>query len=505
MTTSFTYRTIGMLLLASGACRTEDLTTPPAEPPIAQTPILPAALLGQLGFSTFLGGNDGDQIRDIAADAQGNLYVVGGTRSITFPTTVGVYDRTYNGNMDIFVSKFTSTGQLIWSTFLGGPNYDRAYAVEVDAAGDVVVGGRAGALLPGVIGFFGPVFKGGNSVGGYGPQDGFVCKLSGDGRILRFCGYIATLDENITRDVAVDPQRNIYANFTASKCCISRTWTANGYLPIFPGESTNLALKISPDGKQVLGGTYYGGNGNEGGTGTLRWAGGRIYMIGSTSSTNLPTPGGFDHTLGGPSDLYLAVFSDDLRSLVFATYVGGSGDETLETHNAAVDASGNTYIGAATFSPDLPGTIGRFQPTKRSIKDGFVMKIGPTGALLGSTYVGGTGDDTFQGMAVNSLGRVHLSTITSSLDFPRTQTPLGARLGTSAGVVILSPDLKTLLLSELVGGSKGDESRALALGPDGSVYLGGMTQSLDWYRLNPFQFGYGGGTLDGVLFRVITQ
>lgn len=490
-----------ILLSCAAACSTDEVTITQPEVTDQGTQVLPAVIQASVGFSTFLGGNDGDQIRDIATDGQGNIYVVGGTRSKDFPTTLGAFDRTHNGGMDIFVAKFTAAGSLVWSTFLGGPNYDRAYAVEIAPGGDLVIAGRAGAGLPGLTGFFNPTFKGGTQVGGYGTQDGFVCKLSGDGRIVRFCGYVGTFDEHIVRDVAVDPLGNIYAVHLATKSGIPSAWTLGGYLATFPGESTNLIVKISPDGKQVLGGTWFGGGADEGGTGTIRWAGNRVYLVSTTKSPNLPTPGGFDHTLGGGEDLYLAVFTDNLRSLVFATYIGGSGLERGETHNAIVDGVGNTFVGAVTASTDIPGAATGFQKTKGGGDDGFVMKVSPTGSLLAATYVGGSGNDSFQGLAVTSFGRLFISTITASSNFPVTQFGLGAIGGTSAGVVVLSFDLKSLLASRLLGGSQADEARAIALAPDGSVSLAGMTSSFNWYRLNAFQSSYGGGNLDGVIFR----
>ena len=95
-----------------------------------------------LAFSTYLGGSNWEHARDVVADAQGNVYVVGGTASADFPTTPGAYQRALRtggsqafGPCDVFVAKFSPGGALIWSTYIGGPNYDRAYGVEVDGQG----------------------------------------------------------------------------------------------------------------------------------------------------------------------------------------------------------------------------------------------------------------------------------------------------------------------------------------------------------------------------------
>ncbi len=98
-----------------------------------------------LDFSTYLGGQAGDQLRDVAVDGAGNIYVAGGTSSTGFHRTVG---SPHQGAMDAMVMKFNPSGQLAWSRLLGGPSYDRAYAIEVDDDGNVYVAGRAGPGFP---------------------------------------------------------------------------------------------------------------------------------------------------------------------------------------------------------------------------------------------------------------------------------------------------------------------------------------------------------------------
>ena len=458
-------------------------------------------LPGWTTFSTFLGGSGQDQVRDVATDGLGNMYVVGGTGSANFPTTAGAFDRSFNGNYDAFIAKFTPTGQLLFSTFLGGPAYDRAYAVELDPQGYIVVAGRSGGGLPATGGHFNSTFKGGVPVGGYGPQDGFVCKLTPNAGSVVFCGYIGTGDEHITRDVAVDAAGNIYAPYLADSTGIPASWTVGGYVPSYPGGSTNLIVKIAPDGNRVLAGTWFGGSGLEYGNPSLRWFNGKVYLLSRTTSPDLPTPGGFDHNLGGAWDDYLAVFTDNLNALSFATYVGGSGSEDIETHNLAVDAGGNAFIAASTASTTLPGTNGRFQPVNAGRADAFVMKISPTGTLVGTSFYGGIEGDQFQGVAVDASGRVFMATISQSRNAPMTATPLGLMKNGSAGLVVMSANLDSLLFGEFLGGSQSDEARAIAVAPGGTVVLGGMTQSQNWYLQSSYQGGFGGGTLDGIVFR----
>ncbi len=130
----------------------------------------------ELSFATFHGGSDWEHTRDVVIDASGFIYVAGGTASSDTPVTPGAYDTSFNtggnqigghGPSDAYIAKYTPDGQLVWATYLGGPNYDRAYAIELDPAGDVVVSGRAGPGFPTTPGVVQPEYKG-NGGGFYG-------------------------------------------------------------------------------------------------------------------------------------------------------------------------------------------------------------------------------------------------------------------------------------------------------------------------------------------------
>jgi len=106
-----------------------------------------------LTFSTYFGGSDWEHARDVTVDKSGNIYVVGGTASPDFPTTPGAYSQSQQtggaqefGPCDVFIVKFAPDGTLLWSTLIGGPNYDRAYGVEVDEQGYVYAAGPGRAF-----------------------------------------------------------------------------------------------------------------------------------------------------------------------------------------------------------------------------------------------------------------------------------------------------------------------------------------------------------------------
>ena len=168
-----------------------------------------AAEFLNMTFSTYIGGSQADQIRDICADDKGNIYITGGTTSSDYPTTPGAYQRRHAGMWDIFVTKFDSNGNLIWSTLVGGKDYDRAYAIEVDSQGFVYVAGRGGRDAPITGDVVQENFKGQWHGGPYKSyMNAYVFKLSPDGSNLVWATFFGTGEK--FRDIDIDRDGNVY-------------------------------------------------------------------------------------------------------------------------------------------------------------------------------------------------------------------------------------------------------------------------------------------------------
>ncbi len=449
-----------------------------------------------LAFVSYAGGVDVDMGRDVATDAQGNAIFAGSAKSATFPVTAGSYDVTYDGSgtypSDAFAMKVSPAGAEAWGTFLGGHEYDRAYAVEVDDQGYVYLAGRAGSGFPTTAGALQTTFAGGNGGPEYGPQDGFVCKLTPDGTTVIFCTYFGNADFVPIRDLAVDANHDIYIIASDSVGGFPSAWFANAYQKSIAGGRDMLIAKIKGDGSQVLWATYLGGTGQEANVNSIRVDASGVYVDGLTRSADAPTPNGFDHTLSGGSDIYLAKLSLDGSTLLWATYVGGNGTEDTETHQLALDGAGNVIVVGPTASTNLPVTPGAFQRSfGGGSLDAMVAKFSPTGALLAMTYLGGSGIERAEGVATDSRGNIYLTGFTTSPDFP---SNLGS--GYAGGQDLLfakfSPDLRQLLVGAVVGGSGDDRGRAVAVSPQGTVYLTGQTTSTDLPVLAALQASPGG-------------
>ncbi|MHC4445859.1 MAG: SBBP repeat-containing protein [Planctomycetota bacterium] len=292
-----------------------------------------------LAFSTYIGGSNWEHARDIFADKKGNLYVVGGTASPDFPTTPGAYDRTFNsggkqtgsaGPCDALVMKFNPKGNIVWSTYLGGPHYDRAYAVEVDDAGYVHVAGRCGPGFPVTPGSFQTEYKGtyGNF---YGAQNGFVAKLAPDGKRLVWSSYVGV--GNLCRDLAIDRDGDVYVplGYARESASVSPPkWFSTAFTNAFqktPRSKTECgAVKIKSDGSQVLWATWIGGSNKDTQEASIRVDNRkRVYLSLNTNSVDIPTThGAYDRTHNGDDDGYIALLKPDGSDLIYATYLGGS-------------------------------------------------------------------------------------------------------------------------------------------------------------------------------------
>jgi hypothetical protein len=236
--------------------------------------------------------------------------------------------------------------------------------------------------------------------------------------------------------------------------------------------------------------TYLGGSGDDGGSGIAVDSAGNAYVTGYTQSADFPTtPGVFQTVCGGGctdgEDAFIAKINPTGSALVYSTYLGGSRGDGGS--GITVDSLGNAYVTGGTGSTDFPTTTGAFQTvcgvsSSGYCFDGFVAKINPTGsALVYSTYLGGSGDDSGYQIAVDSSGNAHVTGYTASTDFP-TMNPFQSVLGggEDAFIAKINPTGSALVYSTYLGGSGGDGGFGIDLDAAGNAYVTGLTGSTDF-------------------------
>jgi hypothetical protein len=464
-------------------------TGSPASPPAATKSTAAAVLTYQLQFSTYFGGAGGDLLRDMTVDAQGNIYVAGVAGPPDFPRTPGVIP----GQSDAggaMVAKFSPAGTLVWSKVVAGEYF---YSVKVDRTGHVFVAGRMRPGFPTTPGAFQPTAA---------HPCGFVGKLKPDASGWVWASYVGT--GYAVRDMTMDDKGNLYCvldYFAASKEVLPASWFANAFQKTPHGGGDHFGkcdagvIKISGEGK-VIWATWIGGStGNDWVASLAVGSDDCPVVLLRTFSKDMPTtPDAYSQV---PSEGWLGKVSADGSGLIFGTYFA---DAFPRTHNMALDPRGNIFI--CTCTKRWPVTPGAFQTKFGGGPEDFgVAKFSPTGKLLAATYLGGNGHETNgpDQIAVDAQGRVVVAGSTSSTDYPVTEGAFQARNADAGGkypydgvVSMLSNDLGTLIYSSYLGGTGDDMARACCVGPDGMLYVGGVTTSRDFPTKNAWQGKYGG-------------
>jgi uncharacterized protein (TIGR03437 family) len=273
-----------------------------------------------LVYSTFFGGSLDDTVSSLAIDSSGNAYIGGSTLSPDFPV-LNAYQGTYAGGAkasvqptisigDGWVAKFDTTGQLVFSTYLGGSSDDAVMALAVDGTGAVYVTGfTSSADFPVTANAAQPKFTGPSTLTG---QKGFLwgnafaAKLSPSGKSLIYSTYIGGSDDDAGMAIAVDSAGNAYiGGFTTSadfpitsKTALQTTWGGESGASDPSGDG--FLTQLSPDGSTILFSTYYGGASDDAVTSIALDAQGNVYLAGATTSSNLPvTANAAQHAFGG--------------------------------------------------------------------------------------------------------------------------------------------------------------------------------------------------------------
>jgi hypothetical protein len=477
-----------------------------------------------LNYSTYLGGNGGDTGNAIALDTLNDAYVTGSTASTNFPTA-NAYQKTYGGDTDAFVTEVRYDGEaIIYSTYLGGNNFDVGNGIAVDSSGDAyIVGTTASADFPVTSNVFQPTF-GGNT-------DAFVAKLDPSGSQLLFSSFLGGSDYDYGNAIATDQYGNIYVTGSTQS---SDFPTANPIQSGYAGNGDAFVAEINPNlssTTELIYSTYLGGSSADSGQGIAVDLGGNAYATGFTYSTNFPTYNAYQSSNAGSVDAFITKYTKGGVTYAFSTYLGGSGDD--RGWAVALDSQDNIYIAGSTLtactpapvtppttycSPvsTFPTTPGAFQTyaTKESpgYSAAFVTKLNfPGSALVYSTLLGGALTDSPAGIAVDGAGDAYVTGYTESSNFPTANAVQASYTGGTCGpqpcpdafITEVNPQGTGVVYSTYLGGSLANWGNGIALDsntpPD--AYVVGTTTSSNFPAIAlAYQGGPGNTTALGNAF-----
>jgi VCBS repeat-containing protein len=444
-----------------------------------------------LVYSTYLGGSGEDVGLDATVDAAGNSYVVGYTAALDFPTQSAGQPQHAGGAQsfywDAFVTKLDPSGVPIYSTYLGGSDADRANGIAVDADGNAYIAGfTASANFP-VGAALQPAF-GGPGTFIFPEGDGFVTKLNAAGSALIYSTYLGGGNNDSIDDIALDATGAAYVTGLTQS---SNFPIKNALQPQASSGANAFVTKISAAGAAIYS-TYLGGNQFSAGTGIDVDSAGKASVTGFTSSSNWPLVNALQNGLLGPTDVFVTTLNADASAITFSSYLGGSGDDRGTA--IAVDGAGNLFVIGTTFSADFP-LQNPLQPTLLGTTDAFVTKISAAGTKVYSTYLGGSGDEGGNAIAVDSAGNAYIVGGTGSADFPIVRAVQSIHRGGDRDgfVTALNPTGSGLVYSTFLGGSGNDFVNGIGLDAAGNAAVVGFADSLDLRVLSATQGYFGGG------------
>ena len=411
-----------------------------ASPPISPNDQLDwQGILSSLTWNTFVGGSANDSVNGVAVDGAGNTYVTG-TSAGTWGTPIRAFG---GGTGDAFVAKFDSSGNLVWSTFLGGSGDDSGYAIELDTDGSVIITGSSNASW-------------GTPQRAYGSNsDAFVAKLNSSGS-LTWNTFLGSGADEHGYALAIN-NHNIVVTGDSNGVWGSPIRAYTTWIDVFAAQlDTNGALTWN---------TYLGGNGEDYAYGVTTDGSGNVYLTGKSSETWGSPVSSF--VVGSYPDSNIATVKlNSSGALQWLTFSGGSGSDVGS--GIALDASGNVYVAgtsSATWGSPIRAYTGDL--------DTVVVKFNSSGTSIWNTFLGGTGADTSGELSVSGTS-VYVGGYS------------GASWGSSpwraysAGDDLYLAELTTggaLVSTGFLGGAGSDAHAVLATDSGNNVYVGGYSSA----------------------------
>ncbi len=318
-------------------------------------------------FSTYLGGTAYEVGTAIALDTSSNMYVAGDTQSVNFQLK-NAFQATNGGGFDTFVTKLTAAGAISFSTYLGGAANEHAGGIAVDSSARVyVAGGTNSTNFP-----VGAALQGTNG----GSQDAFLTRLTAAGTSISYSTYLGgngTFTAEQANAVAVDSASNAYVTGVTNSS--NFPVTAGAYQTFYNSTQDAFIAKVNSSGSALVYSTFLGGTAFDWANGIAVDASGSVRVAGYTSSGDFAQFNPVQAFFGGMYDGFASQLNVTGNALLFSTYFGGSGPDTVNA--IAMDGSGNMFVGGQSGSVNLP-LQSPIQSANNGGSVGWVARLGVT-------------------------------------------------------------------------------------------------------------------------------
>ena len=429
-------------------------------------PSLPLVIDPVLSFSVYQGGTGLDQAYGIAVDAAGNTYITGTTESVNFPLQSQAAGYPNDSRKNAFVMKLNPQGTtVLYSTYLGGSADDEGLAITVDSSGQALVSGYTDSTnFPTA-----SPYRATNS----GARDGFITRLSPTGSTLVYSTYLGGSGSDLAFAIALDGQNNFYVAGSTTSTSFP---TVNPYQATLVALRDAFVAKFNPTGSTLLYSTYLGGNADDVGYGIAVDTSGSAYVAGITQSDNFPTANAMQSSYEGSTDVFVTKLNPAGSTLAYSTYLGAGFFE--DCYSIAVDDQGSAHVAGSTESATFPVTSPYQISKRTGADAFITKLSPSGKNRVYSTFLGGNGEDRANAIAVDRMGNATITGYTLSSDFPSAeplQPAYGG--GQDAFVSRLNPTGVSLLYSTYLGGSGSDTGNAVAVDTSGNAFVAGTTFS----------------------------
>ena len=381
----------------------------------------------------YIGGNGNDKGKGVYTDADGNIYLAMETNSNDLKTTVGAYQANISGDKDLFISKYSANGELIYATYLGGSATEMQKDLKVDSLGNVyVIGFTNSANYPTTANAFQKVIN--------GSQDAFLAVLNPDGTDLVYSTFLGGDVVDRAWALAIDDNGSAYIQGITNS--INFPVTGNAYQKSKDGVNWSLGdpddidfqnsfdlflSKININSGELEYSTFFGAKGSDSTYGSVAVDKNEvIYFAGTTTSLDFPvTENAFRDVRAEQSDSFLSALDIRNNKLLFSSYIGGNSTDDGEA--IVLSENGFLYYVGDTWSENFPTTEGAYQTefagVGESISGGdmFIMKIDTSNwNLVYTTLLGGKFDEGVRALAVDADENAWVVGMSQSDDYPVT-------------------------------------------------------------------------------------